>query len=117
MIELHTYNALEDLHLLDNEHSNEHHEDKHSPENTTLKKTESTSTGMGINYEQAELIKSILGINDIHVANIMILSKNVFMLSQEDVIDKFKLQLILEKGYSRIPVYANKDKNDIKGNF
>ncbi len=88
-----------------------------SLENTTLKKTENTSTEMGINYELAELIKSVLGINDTHLANIIILNKNLFMLSQEDVIDKFKLQLILKKGYSRIPVYANKDKNDIKGKF
>ena len=38
-------------------------------------------------------------------------------LSQDEVIDKYKLQMILEKGYSRIPVYVNKDKNDIIGRF
>lgn len=101
LIELHTYNALSELHLLDTENPKE----------------SNVNDEMGIDYEQADLIKSVLGINLLQASSIMIPAKNIFMMSQDDVLDKFKLQLILEKGYSRIPIYANKDKNNIIGNL
>ena len=105
LIEFHTYNALSELKLLDDEHQND------DPDNLN----QQNSNNMGIDFEQADLIKSVLEINALQAASIMILTKNIFMLSQDEVIDKYKLQLILEKGYSRIPVYVNKDKNDIIG--
>ena len=51
----------------------------------------------------------------IKVIEIMIPFKKVFLLNFEEKIDKNKLSVILEKGYSRIPVFTNKNENDIIG--
>jgi len=47
--------------------------------------------------------------------SLMIPKKDLFMISYDEVIDKFKLQLILEKGYSRIPVFNKNNRDDIIG--
>ena len=70
---------------------------------------------MGIDIEQADLIKSVLGINNLKASSIMIPANDIFMLSYDDVLDKNKLKFLLEKGFSRIPIYADKDKNNIIG--
>ena len=44
----------------------------------------------------------------------MIPLKNTFMISYDDNLDKFN-GLMLDKGFYRIPVYTNNDKNDIIG--
>lgn len=49
------------------------------------------------------------------VIELMIPIRNTFMIDYDDILDKFKLNLILDKGYSRIPVYSNHNKNDIVG--
>lgn len=51
----------------------------------------------------------------IKVIEIMIPFKKVFLFNFEEKIDKNKLSVILEKGYSRIPVFTNKNENDIIG--
>jgi len=99
LIELHTYNALTKLNVLPEEsHGNNNIEE-----------------GMGIGNEQADLIKSILGADEFQASSIMIPAKNLFSLNQDDVIDKNKIKIIIEKGYSRIPVYENKNKSSIIG--
>lgn len=102
---MHTYNALENM----------YHGDHNIGHNDEVKKIDSSSSGMGINTEQAELMKSAIELNELTAINIMIPIKNIFMISQDEVLDKFKLQQILEKGYSRIPIFNKKDKNDIVG--
>lgn len=97
LIELHTYNALEKL----STHSNDPktlHDDK-----------------MGLNDEQANLMISALEMREKNVIELMIPIRNTFMIDYDDILDKFKLNLILDKGYSRIPVYSNHNKNDVVG--
>ncbi len=71
LIELHTYNAIDKLNN-EGDEKGEH-------------------GGMGINIEQADLIKSALECSEMMASSIMIMKKDVFMLSQDDVVDKFKL--------------------------
>lgn len=98
LIELHTYNSLEKL------KSDDHLDDE--PYNKEK---------MGLIDEQANLMISALEMKDKKVIELMIPIRNTFMIDYDDILDKFKLNLILDKGYSRIPVYANHNKNDIQG--
>jgi metal transporter CNNM len=72
---------------------------------------------MGLNQEQANLMISAIDMKDRKAIELMIPLKNTFMISFDDALDKFKLGLILDKGFSRIPVYANDNRNDIVGIF
>jgi metal transporter CNNM len=58
---------------------------------------------------------SAIEIKDKKVIELMIPIKSVFMIDYDEVLDKFKLNLILDKGYSRIPVCSNHDRNDLNG--
>lgn len=70
---------------------------------------------MGLNDEQANLMISALEMREKKAIELMIPIRNTFMIDYDDILDKFKLNLILDKGYSRIPVYSNHNKNDIVG--
>lgn len=69
---------------------------------------------LGLRMEQADLMISALEIKQKKAGDIMINLNNIFMLDYDNPLDFNTLQLILEKGYSRIPVYA-KDKHNILG--
>lgn len=92
---MHTYRALENLDLV------QHDDNKND--------------NMGLNEEQANLMISAIEIKDKKVIELMIPIKNVFMIDYDEPLDKFKLSLLLEKGYSRIPVYSNHNPDDILG--
>jgi len=70
---------------------------------------------IGLNDEQANLMISALEMREKKVIELMIPIRNTFMIDYDDILDKFKLTLILDKGYSRIPVYSNHNKNDVVG--
>jgi metal transporter CNNM len=96
LIELHTLEALEKL--------NQEEEDYygHSPRrdvNDEMKKE------MGLHSEQANLMISALEIKDKKTVEMMIPIKNVYMLEYNTRMDKSTVQHILDKGFSRIPVY------------
>lgn len=95
MIELHTFNALEKLH--DNKIDLE------------------SDKKIGLNDEQANMMISALEIKEKKVINFMIPIRKVFMIDYDEGLDKKKLKTILDKGYSRIPVFSNHNKNDIVG--
>jgi len=101
LIELHTYNALEKLQFskLDSDPKSDLHNDEK----------------MGLNDEQANLMISALEMREKKVIELMIPIRTTFMIDYDDILDKFKLNLILDKGYSRIPVYSNHNKNDMVG--
>ena len=86
LIELHTHNALESL---------THH-----------KKSTSTDN-LGININQKNLMISALEINKITASEIMIDIDNVYMMDYDHPIGKKELKELLEKGFSRIPVYED----------
>lgn len=95
LIELHTFNSLEKINM--------NNDDSHDKEK------------FGLHDEQANLMISALEMKERRVIEIMIQIKSTFMIDYDDILDKFKMSLILEKGYSRIPVYNNRNRNDILG--
>lgn len=97
LIELHTFNALEKMHI---NHTEQNHEN---------------SGKMGLYDEQANLMISALEIKEKKVLSFMIPIRSVFMIDYDDILDKYKINNILDRGYSRIPVYSNHNKNDIVG--
>src|SRR5690606_30469807 len=76
---------------------------------------EPTKKELGLHTEQANLMISALEITQKKAIEMMIPIKEVFMIDYDEIFDKFKLNLILEKGFSRIPVYNRGNKNDILG--
>jgi metal transporter CNNM len=99
LIELHTFNSLDRLNL------------SHDNEEGDL----GSSRKMGLCDEQANLMISALDFREKKVIELMIPIKNTFLIDYDEILDKFKLQLILDKGYSRIPVYSDHNVNDIVG--
>lgn len=70
---------------------------------------------IGLNDEQANLMISALEMREKKVIELMIPINKTFMIDYDEALEKFKLNLILDKGYSRIPVYSNHNTNDIVG--
>jgi metal transporter CNNM len=101
LIELHTLNALQKMDLLDHSDGDNSHRKSH--------------VKMGLDDEQANLMISALEIREKKVYELMIPISHTFMIDYDEVLDNFKLQLILDKGYSRIPVYSDHNTNDIVG--
>jgi metal transporter CNNM len=101
LIELHTLNALQKMDLLDHSEGDNSHRKSH--------------VKMGLDDEQANLMISALEIREKKVYELMIPISQAFMIDYDEVLDKFKLQLILDKGYSRIPVYSDHNTNDVVG--
>ena len=104
LVELHTYQALKKLQEEEEQH-------QYIPKDEIPK----PSDKMGLNELEAQLMISALEIREKKAVEIMIPFKKVFLLDFEEKIDKLKINLILEKGFSRIPVYTNKNQNDIIG--
>ncbi len=102
LIELHTFNSLSQMNLIHDDHQND-------------QEIRSSNHKMGLYDEQANLMISALEIREKKVIELMIPIKNTFMIDYDEILDKFKLQLILDKGYSRIPVFSNHNSNDIVG--
>ena len=62
-----------------------------------------------------EMQISALEIKEKKVVEIMININDIYAIKFEEPIDKKKVAEILEKGFSRIPVFRNDDKNDLVG--
>lgn len=82
---------------------------------TELTSTEEVKKDLGLNDEQASLMVSAIEMRDKNAIELMIKINKTFIISYDEKIDNVRLSLILEKGYSRIPVYAGNDSNNIIG--
>jgi len=69
---------------------------------------------IGLHNEQKDLMISAIEIKQRKVIEIMIPIGKVFMIDYDQELDKMQLNLILDKGYSRIPVY-HRDRNNVIG--
>ena len=104
LVELHTSEALKKL-------AEEEEQHKYIPKEDIARPSEK----MGLTDLESNLMLGALGMRDKKTRELVIPFDKVFMISYEEKIDQAKIQLLLEKGYSRIPVYANNNKNDIIG--
>ncbi len=95
LIELHTYNALEQLHLLA--------EEKHKESASDL------AHSIGINEDQANIMVSAIELSEKSCTSKMIPIENTFMWDlNQQINDTMELN---HKGYSRIPVYEKTREN------
>ena len=104
LIELHTYKALKKLAEEEEQHKYIPKEDIPRP-----------GSRMGLNDMEANLMISALEIREKKAIEIMIKFKDVYSLNYDEKLTKYKIIEILEKGFSRIPVFSNNNKNDIIG--
>lgn len=130
LIELHTFNALEQINLLHSKEKEipqkkknikdmypiaEYPEVNIEMQNMHGKAMDDDYENYGLTEEQANLMISAIEMNKKNAIDVMIPIDKTFMINYDEVLDQIKLNLILEKGYSRIPVYANDNPNDIIG--
>lgn len=66
------------------------------------------------NYE-IKMMTGILRLAKTFVSDAMVSMKEVFMLSENIILDKETLQFILQTGYSRIPIYKDNNSENVLG--
>lgn len=132
LIELHTYSALKKLNLLHNEslaadkQSNkklqEFSEVNHSsslndlsPCGNSMASVNIMQDDFGLNDEQANMMVSAIEMKDKKAIEVMIPIFKTFMFSYDDPIDYARLNVMIERGYSRIPVYSGSNTSDLIG--
>ena len=105
LVEMHTYEAIKKI-SEEEEEKNPYisKEDIPKPSNT-----------MGLSPEEANLMISALEIRDKKVVETMISFDKVYSIKHEEPINRKKILEILDKGFSRIPVFRNDDKTDLIG--
>ena len=75
----------------------------------------SITNKVGLHDEEANLMISALEIREKQAIELMIPFTSTFMVDYDEKLDKSKLRHIINKGYSRIPVYGNHNRQDILG--
>ena len=70
---------------------------------------------LALNDEEANLMLSALNMREKKVEDVMIPLEKVFTIDYDEVINEKKLKEIIQKGYSRIPVFSFKNQNDLMG--
>ena len=63
------------------------------------------SLGQILNHDEVTIISAVLDLKEKSVADIMTPMEDVFVLSQDTVLDEPMIDMILSAGYSRIPVH------------
>ena len=104
LVEMHTYEAIKKI-------SEEEEKNPYIDKNDIPK----PSNTMGLSPEEANLMISALEIRDKKVVEIMISFDKVYSIKHEEAINRKKVLEILDKGFSRIPVFRNDDKTDLIG--
>ena len=104
LVEMHTYDALKKI-------SEEEEKNPYIPKDDIPK----PSNTMGLSEEEANLMISALEIREKKVVEIMINFSKVYCIKHEEPINRKKVLEILEKGFSRIPIFRNDDKADLIG--
>jgi metal transporter CNNM len=104
LVEMHTYEAIKKISEEEEKNPYIAKEDIPKPSNT-----------MGLSPEEANLMISALEIRDKKVVETMISFDKVYSIKHEEPINRKKILEILDKGFSRIPVFRNDDKTDLIG--
>ena len=104
LVEMHTYEAIKKI-------SEEEEKNPYIDKNDIPK----PSNTMGLSPEEANLMISALEIREKKVVEIMIAFDKVYSIKHEEPINRKKVLEILDKGFSRIPVFRNDDKTDLIG--
>ena len=104
LVEMHTNEALRKI-------AEEEEKNPYIPKTDIPKPSEN----MGLGQIEANLMISALEIKEKKAVEIMINFNDIYSIKYEEPIDKKKVVEILDKGFSRIPVFRNDDKTDLIG--
>ncbi len=104
LVEMHTNEALRKI-------AEEEEKNPYIPKTDIPKPSEN----MGLGQLEANLMISALEIKEKKALEIMINFNEIYSIKYEEPIDKKKVVEILDKGFSRIPVFRNDDKTDLIG--
>ena len=104
LVEMHTYEAIKKISEEEEKNPYISKEDIPKPSNT-----------MGLSTVEANLMISALEIREKKVIEIMISFDKVYSIKHEEPLNRKKVLEILDKGFSRIPVFRNDDKTDLIG--
>ena len=104
LVEMHTNEALRKI-------AEEEEKNPYIPRNDIPKPSEN----MGLGQIEANLMISALEIKEKKAVEIMINFNDIYSINFDEPIDKKKVAEILDKGFSRIPVFRNDDKTDLIG--
>ena len=104
LVEMHTNEALRKI-------AEEEEKNPYIPKTDIPKPSEN----MGLGQLEANLMISALEIKEKKAVEIMINFNEIYSIKYEEPIDKKKVAEILDKGFSRIPVFRNDDKTDLIG--
>ena len=104
LVEMHTYEAIKKISEEEEKNLYISKEDIPKPSNT-----------MGLSTVEANLMISALEIREKKVIEIMISFDKVYSIKHEEPLNRKKVLEILDKGFSRIPVFRNDDKTDLIG--
>ena len=104
LVEMHTNEALKKI-------AEEEEKNPYIPKTDIPKPSEN----MGLGQIEANLMISALEIKEKKAVEIMINFNDIYSIKYEEPIDKKKVAEILDKGFSRIPVFRNDDKTDLIG--
>lgn len=71
----------------------------------TLHRTLGTSPTERLNQDEVTIISAVLDLKDKAVGDIMTPMEDVFTMSEDTILDEETMDIILNAGYSRIPIY------------
>ena len=105
------------INIINNNHQQQHttHSSDSFEFNRNSNVVPSITNKMGLHDEEANLMISALEIREKQAIELMIPFTSTFMVDYDEKLDKSKLRHIINKGYSRIPVYGNHNRQDILG--
>jgi len=89
--------------------------DKLSPQSLTDGTDSEENSNIGLSMYEINIMTGMLKLAKLKVADSMIKTKQVFMISDSTRLDKKTLENILFSGFSRIPVFRRRDKQHIIG--
>ena len=70
---------------------------------------------LALNEEEANLMLSALDMREKKVEDVMIPLEKVYTIDYDEIINEQKIKEIIQKGYSRIPVFSFNNQNDLMG--
>jgi metal transporter CNNM len=70
---------------------------------------------LALNEEEANLMLSALDMREKKVEDVMIPLEKVYTIDYDEIINDQKIKEIIQKGYSRIPVFSFNNQNDLMG--
>ena len=115
LIKLHTLDSLNNNQLSYDDNNNNNNSCNSVNENYLESSIEGVKNDIGLSKEQVQVMISTLDDKKQKINKVIIPIRNTEMISDEMLINNFTLNDLMNKGYSRLPVYKGNDRKKILG--